>query len=272
MNYQDFKSKYLGKKWDYDGAYGAQCVDLFRFYVKDSLSGNQPKGVAGAADFWVNYETDPNLKNYFDKVPNTPEGVPQAGDVMIWNKKYGPYGHIAIVDSATVDSFTCLSQNDPLGQPTILKSYKYVNVYGWLHPKGNMANELETCMADRAKFWKERDEARAEVEALNTQIGGFKSRITDLSNQLGEAKAEVLNREEQVERLNTEIANGIKLLEERTLQVNQFAREKGELAIQAEQLKVQVETLKQAQTQGELTITLREFIHLLLNQKISIKK
>ncbi|WP_252722587.1 hypothetical protein [Treponema phagedenis] len=38
MSLDEFVKKYLGKKVDYDGHYGAQCVDLFRQYCKDVLN------------------------------------------------------------------------------------------------------------------------------------------------------------------------------------------------------------------------------------------
>lgn len=142
MTYNQFKAKYLGKYVDFDGSYGAQCVDLFRFYIRDVMTTPQPNGVTGAADFWANYATDPNLNQYFNKISNTPDGLPSQGDVVIWNKKYGPFGHIAVVDSADINSVTCLSQNDPTGQPTILKTYKYTNIYGWLQPKESMTDTI----------------------------------------------------------------------------------------------------------------------------------
>lgn len=76
---EKFFSTYQGKAVDFDGHYGDQCVDLFRLYVKEVLKQPQPKGVAGAKDFWTNYETDTNLNQYFHKIPNTPDGVSKAG-------------------------------------------------------------------------------------------------------------------------------------------------------------------------------------------------
>lgn len=143
MTLQQFITKYNGKKWDFDGSYGAQCVDLFRFYVRDVMESPQPKGVTGAKDFWTAYPTDPNLNKYFDRIENTPTGVPSPGDVMIWGSKYGQYGHIAIVTEADVNAFTALSQNDPIGRETHLKKYNYNSVLGWLHPKkGTMSTLL----------------------------------------------------------------------------------------------------------------------------------
>lgn len=131
----DFVSKYLGKTIDLDGAYGGQCVDLARFYWKEVCGISQPKGVTGAKDFWTNFETDSNLNQNFTKVLNTPDGVPESGDVMIWGAKYGPYGHIAIVTEANTKTFTCFSQNDPVGTPCSIKTYSnWTQILGWFHP------------------------------------------------------------------------------------------------------------------------------------------
>lgn len=143
MTLQQFINKYNGTKCDYDGAYGAQCVDLFRFFNRDVLGISQPRGVQGAKDFWSNYDSDPNLNNNFDKIANTPEFIAKAGDVMIWNGWYGPYGHIAIITQADINKFTALSQNDPTNRETHLKEYTYSKVYGVLRPKNIDSSEPE---------------------------------------------------------------------------------------------------------------------------------
>ena len=147
-----------------------------------------------------------------------------------------------------------------------------------------MANELEVCLKDRQKFWDERDEIlRAlnadSVEAGKSTIAGYKSRITDLGNQLGTALAEVSNKREEVSRyqelLTMEQKKTLDLdskLKLSLADVDRIAKEKGNLAIELEQARVQIETLKQQSQQGEVTITLKEFLHLLFNQKITIKK
>jgi septal ring factor EnvC (AmiA/AmiB activator) len=146
--------------------------------------------------------------------------------------------------------------------------------------KENMADTVAVPTKDfenlvkKSTYWDgvASDLSVGDLEGYRSVVGGFKSRITTLTNDLGTAQAEVKNREEQVSRLKDEvIALEIKL-KERTDQVNQFAREKGELAVQVEQLKVQVETLKQQQTQGEVTLTIKELFYLIWNQKITIKK
>lgn len=132
MTLDQFITKYNGKGIDSDGSYGNQCVDLYRQYIKEVLGYPQSPGVSGAKDIWSSY-----LPDYFTRIANTPEGIPQEGDIMIWGSTYGPYGHVAVVKSATLNTFTCFSQNDPTGALCGLKTYRtYKPVLGWLHPKG----------------------------------------------------------------------------------------------------------------------------------------
>jgi len=131
MNYIDFKNKFLGKPIDFDGAYGQQCFDVYRQYCKD-LGFNQSPPSEGAKDIWNNF-----LKENFIKIPNTPEGVPLQGDVVIWGITIGPYGHVAIFDRGDNTSFTSIDQNWPSdGGKGVLHevTHTYKGVLGWLRP------------------------------------------------------------------------------------------------------------------------------------------
>lgn len=117
------------------------------------------------------------------------------------------------------------------------------------------------------------------LDQLDSQLSGYKSRITDLTKQLGIAQAEVTNKEEIISRRDSQLLqnqddintlidrsnNQVKIIEE-------LGKDKGRLAIEIEQLKIQVETLKQAQVEGSVTITRLQFIKLLLNQRITIRR
>lgn len=139
MTLSQFITKYLGKQVEYhsfnpNAKY--QCVDLANAYIKEILGltpiiGTDAKDMGSKAS-----------KTEFDWIPNTPTGVPQPGDIVIWNSKVGGgAGHIAIFLDGDANSFTALSQNDPIGRETHLKKYNYNSVLGWLHPKkGTMAN------------------------------------------------------------------------------------------------------------------------------------
>ena len=134
MYLNDFFKKYNNKKVDYDGAYGAQCVDLFRYFNKEVLGIAQPKGVNGAKDFWSNYDKDANLHNNFDRIANTPSFVPQLGDVAIWGN--GTYGHIAIcTGKGDVNKFESFDQNYPTGSACHYVTHNYSGFRGVFRPK-----------------------------------------------------------------------------------------------------------------------------------------
>ena len=62
MTLKQFIDKWLGNKADYDGYFGGQCVDLYRFYVKEVLALKQSPGVGGASEIW--HSADHNLYNF----------------------------------------------------------------------------------------------------------------------------------------------------------------------------------------------------------------
>lgn len=98
MLLEDFVKKYTGKKVDFDGVYGAQCVDLFRQWVKEGLGIPEHTGpcstTGGAKDLFLDYPKMEKEKKYFTR--ETKKDMIQ-GDVLIWNEtKTNKYGHVAI--------------------------------------------------------------------------------------------------------------------------------------------------------------------------------
>ena len=191
MTLNEFITKYKGKGIDFDGYYGFQCVDLYRQYVQDVLQIPQSPSVNGAKDIWDNY-----LKDYFDSIPNTPEGVPQKGDIMVWGSKYGKYGHVAVVTSATTSYFNAFSQNDPIGSlPAIKKYTSWGSVLGWLHPKEKEENNeqaLKDKISDLETENKSIRQALAEEQLVTNHQGNvikeYERDNTDLLNQLSESR------------------------------------------------------------------------------------
>ncbi len=106
MTLTQFIKKYLGTKVDYDGTFGAQCVDLFRLYCAEVLNVPQPPAVDGAKDLIKNsgvlaVTKDSVLADY------------SCGDVLIWGAtKTNKYGHVAILVSVyNTKYFVVLEQN-----------------------------------------------------------------------------------------------------------------------------------------------------------------
>ncbi|MCI8655244.1 MAG: CHAP domain-containing protein [Clostridia bacterium] len=136
MFLNEFINKYNNQKIDFDGAYGAQCVDLFRYYCREVLElPIQPVGVKGAKDFWSNYDKDVVLQDAFDRIANTPEFVPIVGDVAVFYNE--THGHISICTGENSDTkvFESFDQNYPYGSACKRVSHNYSNFYGALRPK-----------------------------------------------------------------------------------------------------------------------------------------
>ena len=190
MTLQEFVTKWTGKLCDFDGHYSGQCVDLYRQYVQDVIQCPQSPGVTGAKDIWTTY-----LPEYFERITNTPEGIPLEGDIMIWGDAYGQYGHVAVVLSGNLTTFTCFSQNDPAGVLSGTKKYSsYKPTLGWLHPKKGVNNEqilkdkisaLETQMATLNEAMASKS---LEVNHLRDTLAAQERDNLDLSTQLAEAR------------------------------------------------------------------------------------
>jgi hypothetical protein len=129
----EFINKYKGKWVDFDGYYGAQCVDLVQYWSQN-LGGHRFKGDA----YSIFYQAG----TFYDQVPNPPIGNPKEGDIVVWAYTYNwAGGHTGVATGkgistgASSDWFECFEQNDPTGKPCQLKNYNFNNVLGWLHPK-----------------------------------------------------------------------------------------------------------------------------------------
>lgn len=91
MTLTQFIKTNQGKKVDFDGKYGAQCVDLYRAYCRDVLDIQQTPAVAGAKDIItkpgvLEVTRDSALADY------------SRGDVLVWDAtNSNKYGHVAIL-------------------------------------------------------------------------------------------------------------------------------------------------------------------------------
>lgn len=135
MTYDEFVKAYNGKATDYDGAYGAQCVDLIKLYL-DKVFGIKPGSWGNARFYWIDYPKHSELVKAFDRISNTPSFIPKKGDIMVWNANKGAgAGHIAIcTGEGTTSYFYSYDQNWSAKKMTREK-HDYDDVYGVLRPK-----------------------------------------------------------------------------------------------------------------------------------------
>ena len=150
MNLQEFIEVLDGNWVEVAGVTAKdQCVDLANSYLRSVLK--QP------IIEWTNAIDFPSKvdKSKFTWVKNTPTGVPEEGDIVIWGGT--SYGHIAIFLEGNENNFTSFDQNWPTGSGCHGQYHDYTNVLGWLHFTGevgtDLQSELTTCVNARNSHW-----------------------------------------------------------------------------------------------------------------------
>lgn len=190
MTIQQFFDKYNGQGIDFDGAFGFQCMDLYQQYNKEVVGA--PHIPANAHEVWERYPVD-----FYDRILNTPEGVPQMGDVIIWNKNVGGgFGHIAIIQKATVGNFMSFDQNWPTGTKCQFQIHDYKNVVGWLRPKSQMVTitqkELDEIRLARDTHYNDLQTSKQTIENLNKTIENKESELNLANTQVSSLEKELL--------------------------------------------------------------------------------
>ena len=102
----------VGTWRDFDGKYGAQCVDFFNFYLKEVFGIDKP-----ITAFPVSYAYQ--LPNYvgnvagWQAIANYYDFIPQPGDIAIWSSSNSsPAGHVAVIVAADMNRMTTIGQNE----------------------------------------------------------------------------------------------------------------------------------------------------------------
>lgn len=218
ITFDEFIQKYTGKKVEYH-SYGTgalyQCVDAINFYIVEVL-GLQAIIGTNAQDF-----PSKASKTDYDYILNTPTGLPQKGDIMIF-KSADNVGHISVFIEGNLNLFTSFEQNYPTGSPCKKVSHNYRNVLGWLHPKQqpmsntiNIAKDTFEKLVQKSTNYDtitkylipEANPDTTTTEQLINVVAGLKSRATDQENKAVKAEAELANKIDEISRLKAEIAN-----------------------------------------------------------------
>lgn len=244
MTFDPFIWKYTGKAVDYDGKYGPQCMDLYRQYVKEVLGFPQSKPVPSAKDVWDTY-----LPDFYERISNSPSGVPQKGDIVIWGGNYGPHGHIAIFIQGNTKQFTSFDQNDPLGSLCHEQLHTYKGVLGWLRPKyatiePDMPTWLTSLLRDDLglDITKSEGDVRGKVGEIKNAVQKYdevNKRLKVLEEDYAHASGEVAELREKLDlsdeartRIETEIQDLKKQVTNRDIQITDLTEKLESLTAQ----------------------------------------
>jgi surface antigen len=125
------------KYHDFDGYYGAQCVDLYNFYMTGFVGGKSSVGMGGvgyAQELWGNHDRSALVQVAKNQTP-------QMGDIAIWsNGMNGMGGHVAIVaqsnGNGTIRVLNAnVASNGGSKGTSVMSNLSTGNLLGYLRPK-----------------------------------------------------------------------------------------------------------------------------------------
>lgn len=137
--------------WDMDGAYGAQCWDLWAKYSMDMYGMSiqdciTPTGYAGG--LYTSYPVSARCEQVYERIPANGYS-PVAGDVAIWGYgTYTPYTHVAIVagnEGVKNNSIYIITQNP---DASALKWFPIDGLLGYLHPRTMPKSDVDNPTGD----------------------------------------------------------------------------------------------------------------------------
>ena len=147
ITFNEFISKYIGKKTDYDNYADAQCVDLIKVYLKECF-GIKAGSWGNAVDYyrrandpkWGGYDA---MHKHFILIKNTASFKPMEGDIVVYGEKFSKahdFGHIGIDSGeSTLNTVVMYDQNATGNNDAMKKSsyfgYNTRNCLGVWRPK-----------------------------------------------------------------------------------------------------------------------------------------
>lgn len=193
MTFDEFLSKWTNQPVDFDQIYPNQCMDLMHQYVYDVLGFTDKNVLAAPAAYQVytNFSNETGAQ-YFEKIDNTPDGIPRKGDIVFFGTAIGAYGHVCIFVDGDQNNFNSFDANWPTGSLPHIQQHNYTGVLGWLRakPQVSMATitqaELDQIRADRDKNWTLYQQTLGDVAAKQNEIGELNATIANLQQELAQ--------------------------------------------------------------------------------------
>lgn len=250
----------IGKRYDTDGYYGAQCKDYANAY---SAFMGHPLRPSNAYPAWTIAQDA-----FWQKLANTPTFLPQTGDIVIWGPWSGnPYGHIGVVLDANLNTFRSVDQNwfnanSTTGSPAAIVSHNYTNprvvgflrptysaeaqgeemianadqatkIYKMLRPNGGASQDEINFTAGKRTFVAFLNDAQAEINTRDASLRNQNARLAELQAQVNDLSTRPTKAE--VEALKQAVADAQTLAEKEKAETERLLKERSDDSKQLDQ-------------------------------------
>ena len=195
LSLNDFIAAYTGKTVSFPNCSDNECMTLLHVYLQEVFGLTDPLLLANpsAYEVYTNFAQEAG-NQYFTLIANTPEGVPNPGDIVVFaannpEAQTEANGHVCIFISGDVNSFTSFDCNYPTGSLPHVQRHTYGGVLGWLSPKAQGEFVTE---AEMTKLVQESMAFESFITAgynspndVNTKLQSYTDQVTALQNQVG---------------------------------------------------------------------------------------
>lgn len=204
---QDFFNQWLGKPVEVEDPTALdQCMDWAFKYCDDFLHIDH-SAIRHQFAYQVFTAATDLTRQFFTLVLNTPDGVPPAGALPIFDQTVGPAGHICVATGkGDTNSFISTDQNWNGHAYVEEVTHSYNGVIGWLVPNvippsvptspivvtaDTIQANLDACLAQHTELVTQLDQANTTISNLNAassakdaQIAKLDAEVTSLQSQL----------------------------------------------------------------------------------------
>ena len=185
-----------------------QCFDLAFAWVDWINVPRETIRHPNAYQIWT--EPQDITLQYFDYIPNTPNGCPKIGDIIIFNQGVGSAGHVCISNGVgDANGFTSFDQNWSGAQFAKLVTHVYTNVYGWLRVKETTDQQtlINQLRADRDKNWTLYQNEQAAKIQLEDAVNAKQTTIDNLTKENLNDKQTIQGQGDQIKTLSTSVSD-----------------------------------------------------------------
>lgn len=231
-----------------------QCMDLAYEWI--FCLGFPKSTIQHTYAFEVFTKPTEATKEYFDLITNTPDFVPQDGDIAVW--KGGEAGHIAIcLSGSTKSKLLVFEQNNPLGSNAHISERTYTNVLGFLRPKIKSANPdwLKQMYLERGI---DLNLSEGEIRYRIQEIFDSAKKTEELKKQVNQLNTRLEEAEGEVRRLETASANDINEIKQLKTEVEELNRKVTNRDTQIASLQTQLSDLQNQISPEKVVVLTRE--------------
>ena len=191
MKVQQFFDTWNNKPCEVESPeYKNQCFDLALAYC--DFLGIPRDAIRHLYAYQIQTQPNDLTVQHFELIPNTPNGVPQEGDMVIWGTSIGIAGHVAIATGyGDANGFKSMDQNWPSGTICHFQDHTYNGVIGWLRPRQlHVVEPVVIPITDQTQIHIGNNPAQSH-DWGEMEVGAIRSTIFDQENKISSQAAEL---------------------------------------------------------------------------------